>query len=138
MNNLAIDLEILADNILDSYTIADIEEALSEVDYYDYGANPVGFCVDVLKQYLTNDVKRMLNEILASRITVAVSANATGKTHGAACAAIWFKKCLPGAQVITAAAPPSERNLKLKLWGEIRTQIKLNPKIFQNDKVNNL
>ena len=138
LNNLAIDLEILADNILDSYTITDIEEALSEVDYYDYGADPVGFCVDVLKQYLTDDVKRMLNEILASRITVAVSANATGKTHGAACAAIWFKKCLPGAQVITAAAPPSERNLKLKLWGEIRTQIKLNPKIFQNDKVNNL
>jgi len=136
--DLGVDLNILADNILASYNISDIEEALAEVDYYDYGRNPVGFCVDVLKQNLTDDVKRMLNTIVENRITVAVSANATGKTHGAACASIWFKKSLPNSQVITATAPPSERNLKAKLWGEIRTQIKLSPKVFTGDKINNL
>ena len=138
LGGLSVDLNVLADNILASYSIIDIEEALSEIDYFDYGRNPVGFCKDVLTQSLTHDVERMLNTIVENRITVAVSANATGKTHGASCAAIWFKKSLPNSQVITATAPPSERNLKAKLWGEIRTQIKLNPKVFKGDKINNL
>jgi len=131
-------LDILADNIINNYNLDDIEELLSEVDYSDYENDPVGFCEDVLKQSLTDDVKVMLNSILTNRLTVAVSANATGKTHGAACAAIWFKKCRKEAIVITAAAPPAERNLKSKLWGEIRTQIKLSPKVFEKDRITSL
>jgi hypothetical protein len=138
IEGLGIDLNILADNILSQYNIVDIEEALSVVDFADYFNDPVGFCKDVLKQNLTDDVKRMLDSIVENTITVAVSANAVGKTHGAACASIWFKKCRPQAQVITATAPPSERNLKAKLWGEIRTQIKLNPEVFEGDKITSL
>jgi len=136
--SLDVDLSILADNILNGYTISDIEEALSEINYNDYENDPVGFCRDVLKQDITDDVKRMLRTVVENIYTVAISANSTGKTHGAACAAIWFKKCRPDSIVITAAAPPSERNLKAKLWGEIRAQIKINPQLFETDKVNNL
>lgn len=138
MIDIGIDLDIIANNILEAYHISDIEDALSQVDYYDYFDDPVGFCKDVLKQNLTNDIENMLNTIVTSRVTIAVSANAVGKTHGAACASIWFKKCRPGAQVITAAAPPAERNLKAKLWGEIRTQIRLSPHVFAGDKINTL
>lgn len=138
MNSLGIDLEILADNIIDAYQISDIEEALSEVDYFNYSDRPVDFCREILKQNLTPDIERMLNTIVSQRTTVAISANAVGKTHGAACATIWFKKCKPNSQVLTAAAPPAERNLKAKLWGEIRTLMKINPKVFAGDKVNAL
>jgi len=138
MESLNVDLDILAENILSSYHISDIEEALSETDLADYKDDPVGFCKDILKQDLTDDVKRMLNTVVNNAVTVAISANSTGKTHGAACAAIWFKKCRPHPIVITAAAPPSERNLKAKLWGEIRTQIRLNPKVFEGDRIKNL
>ena len=131
-------IDILCDNILESYCIEDIEAALSEADFSLYKDRPVEFCEEVLKQRLTDDVKRMLATVLDNQITVAVSANAVGKTHGAACAAIWFKKCRPGAQVILAAAPPAERNLKAKLWGEVRTQIKINPSVFKGDKINSL
>lgn len=138
MLDLSIDLNILAENILDNYHVQDIEEALSDVDYFDYSFRPVDFCVDVLKQKLTPDIERMLNTIVENRTTIAISANAVGKTHGAACATIWFKKCKPNSQVLTAAAPPAERNLKAKLWGEIRTLMKINPSVFAGDKVNSL
>lgn len=136
--DLGIDIDILANNIMDNYHILDIEEALSDVDYYDYFDRPVEFCRDVLKQKLTPDIERMLQTIVNNRSTIAISANAVGKTHGAACATIWFKKCKPNSQVLTAAAPPAERNLKAKLWGEIRTLMKINPNVFAGDKVNSL
>lgn len=132
------EIEAIVDNILGSYSEDDIEDALSEVDFADYALNPVGFCETELKQTLTEDICRMMNAVLENQITVAVSANAVGKTFAAACLAIWFKKCRPGAQVITATAPPAERNLKAKLWGEINMQIKLSPHIFENDKVTSL
>ena len=134
--DLGIDINILADNILANYHVSDIEEALSEVNFRDYFDKPVEFCRDVLKQKLTPDIERMLNTIVTSRVTIAASANAVGKTHGAACASIWFFKCRHGAQVITAAAPPAERNLKAKLWGEIRAQIRMSPSVFDGDKLN--
>lgn len=131
-------LDILAENIINTYNLDDIEELLSEVDFDSYSDDPIGFCEDVLCQVLTDDMKRMMESVLYNRVTVAISANATGKTVGAAMAAIWFKKCRKSSIVITAAAPPAERNLKAKLWGEIRTQIKLNPQIFEGDKINSL
>lgn len=67
-------------------------------------------------------------------VTIAQSANATGKTHGAARAAVWFYKCFPGSQVYTAAAPP-EGNLKRLLWGEIISITERQPDLFQGDEV---
>ena len=62
----------------------------------------------------------------------------THNTFAAALMSSWFYKCRPGAQVITATAPPAERNLKAKLWGEIRTQVKLNPEMFSSDTITSL
>ena len=62
----------------------------------------------------------------------------THNTFAAALMSSWFYKCRPGAQVITATAPPAERNLKAKLWGEIRTQVKLNREMFASDTITSL
>jgi len=133
-----IDTDALADNILRSYSIEDIEALLSEVNFDDYALDPIGFCEKVMHQTLTEDIKRMMTSVVENRITVAVSANAVGKTFAAACLSVWFYKCRQGAQVATATAPPAERNLKAKLWGEIRMQIKLTPDIFDTDRITTL
>lgn len=70
-------------------------------------------------------------------ITIAKSANATGKTHGAARVAVWWYKCFPGSQVYTAAAPP-ESNLKKLLWGEIGSIIEKHPEVFESDNARTL
>ncbi len=130
--------DMLVENIIRSYSDEDINEALSEVDYSDYLTDPVGFCEGPMKQVLTDDIRKMMVAIRDNPITVAVSANAVGKTFAAALMSAWFYKCRPGAQVITATAPPAERNLKAKLWGEIRTQVKLSPEMFENDTITSL
>lgn len=66
-------------------------------------------------------------------VTIAKSANATGKTHGAARVAIWFYMTYPDAQVYTTAAPP-ERNLRKLLWGEIWNLVNKQPQLFSGDK----
>lgn len=100
--------------------------------YSQYQDNPVGFGEDILGDSYTPDVERMLNSVRDYEITVAQSANATGKTHGAARAAVWWYKCYPYAQVYTAAAPP-ESNLKRLLWGEIGSIIESQTELFKND-----
>jgi hypothetical protein len=64
-------------------------------------------------------------------ITVAMSANAIGKTHAAGRLAAWFYSVFPESQVYTASAPP-ESNLKRLLWGEIGHVIERNPDLFKN------
>lgn len=105
--------------------------------YTEYQGNPVGFGNDILGDSYTPDVEAMLESVRDYEITVAQSANATGKTHGAARAAIWWYKCHPYAQVYTAAAPP-ESNLKRLLWGEIGSIIETQTKLFKKDKVSYL
>lgn len=56
------------------------------------------------------------------QVTVALSANAVGKTHVAAGISLWFLRAFSPAKVITAAAPPLE-NLERLLWGEIEHQL---------------
>lgn len=70
-------------------------------------------------------------------ITIAKSANATGKTHGAARVAVWWHKVLENSQVYTAAAPP-ESNLKKLLWGEIGSIVERHPDLFKTDTCKNL
>jgi hypothetical protein len=83
-----------------------------------YQQDPLGFGEKVLGETYTQEIRRLMESVRDNPITVAKSANAVGKTHGAARVAIWFYKCFPSAQVYTAAAPP-ESNLKKLLWGEI-------------------
>jgi hypothetical protein len=108
---------------------------LVKVDIYrPYQANPAGFGVDILGETYTDDIIQVMESVRDYPVTIARSANATGKTHGAARIAIWFYKCFQGAQVYTTAAPP-EGNLKKLLWGEIGSIIVNHPRLFANDRI---
>lgn len=111
-----------------------IENLLKESKYEEYQEDPVGFCEDVLGATITDDVKRMMESVRDHQVTVAVSANATGKSHGAARVAVWFYISHPNCKVFTAAAPPYE-NLRNILWGEIGSVAAKHPELFENHAV---
>ena len=131
-------IDQLAENILDNYSLDDIEGFLGKQDYTEYQKDPVGFCEKELGMTLTLDVQGMMDSVRDHKVTIAVSGNATGKTHGASAVAIWFKKAHSNSQVIMAACPPSDRNLKLKLWGELKTVIRAQAKMWENYDINAL
>lgn len=99
-----------------------------------YQSDPHRFCVDYFGETYTQDVIRVMESVRDNPVTIAKSANATGKSHGAARIAAWFYKCFPGAQVYTTAAPP-ERNLKKILWGEIGSLVEKHSAIFSQDRI---
>jgi hypothetical protein len=103
--------------------------------FSQYQNDPVIFGQEVLGESFTDDVKLLLESVRDHPVTIAKSANATGKTHAAARVAVWWYKCFPGAQVYTAAAPP-ENNLKKLLWGEIGGITESHPELFGNDQSN--
>ncbi len=110
----------------------------SQVERFSkYQTDPVGFGEEILGERFTDDVKAMMESVRDNIITLARSANAVGKTHGAARVAIWFYKCFGNCQVYTAAAPP-ESNLRNLLWGEIGNIIEKHPDLFKRDEVKNL
>lgn len=127
------DIDRLTSLILSQSNSKAIVELMADTNYttfVKYQDDPVGFCEDVLGETLTDDVKAMLESVRDNVVTVAISANATGKTHGAARAAIWFYLCFPKVKVFTAAAPPLD-NLKNLLWGEINSVIDRKADFFQ-------
>ena len=95
------------------------------------------FGQDVLGETFTDEVKTLMRSVRDYTITLARSANATGKTHGAARVAVWFNRCFPESQVYVAAAPP-EANLKKLLWGEISSIAEKHPMLFQADTIRTL
>jgi len=97
----------------------------------------VAFGQDVLGETFTEEVKTLMKSVLDYPITLARSANATGKTHGAARVAVWFNRCFPDSQVYLAAAPP-ESNLKKLLWGEISSIAEKHSRLFQSDTIRTL
>jgi hypothetical protein len=99
-----------------------------------YQADPVGFGENVLGETYTDGIRRLMESVRDNSVTIAQSANATGKTHGAARVAVWFYKCFSGSQVYTAAAPP-EGNLKRLLWGEIAGLAERHADLFAGDEV---
>lgn len=114
-----------------------IDRLTDEFHYNQYQDDPVGFCRNVLNTSLTDDVKAMMESVRDNQVTVAISANATGKSHGSARTAIWFYVCHPNCKVFTAAAPPYE-NLKNILWGEIGSVVAHYPNLFINQTVTSL
>lgn len=100
-------------------------------DFRRYQLDPAGFMADVLRESMTPGIIQMAEAVRDHEIVVVKSANAVGKTHGAARVAAWFFACHPGAQVYTAAAPP-ERNLRLLLWGEIGSVARQRPELFRD------
>jgi hypothetical protein len=109
----------------------------SKQTYHQYANNPVGFCKDVLGETLTDDVISMMESVRDNIVTVAVSSNATGKSHGAARVAVWFYQCHEDCKVFTAAAPPFS-NLKNILWGEIGSIIAKHQDMFSAQTVTSL
>lgn len=110
---------------------------ISKQTYHGYANDPVGFCEKELGETLTPDIVKMLESVRDHQVTVAVSSNATGKTHGSARAAVWFYKAFEDCEVFTAAAPPFG-NLKNLLWGEIGSIIAKRPEMFLGDTVTTL
>ena len=106
-------------------------------DFSKYQSDPVAFGEEVLGETYTGEVEAMMESVRDHTITIAKSANATGKTHGAARVAVWWFKCFPNSQVYTAAAPP-ESNLKKLLWGEIGSITEKHPELFKSDTITNL
>ncbi len=109
----------------------------TETDFQHYQDDPVGFGQDVLGDSFTEEVKVLMESVRDFPITIARSANATGKTHAAARIAIWFYKTFPESQVYTSAAPP-ESNLKKLLWGEVGQAVEKHPKLFASDGTRSL
>ena len=105
--------------------------------FSEFQNNPVRFGEKVLNETYTDDVKILMDSVRDNTITIAKSANATGKTHSAARIAVWFYKAFPDSQIYTGAAPP-ESNLKKLLWGEIGSIVEKNPDLFKNDKIKDL
>ena len=102
-----------------------------------YQDDPVGFIETVLGETLTEDTRRLARSVAANTITLAKSANATGKTHIAARIATWFLSVYDQVQVYTAAAPPAD-NLRRLLWGEIGDVLRRHPDIFKGYQVKSL
>jgi hypothetical protein len=106
-------------------------------DHSRYQQDPVGFGEHVLNESFTPSVKELMESVRDNPVTVAVSANATGKTHAAARIAVWFYKTFKDCQVYTGAAPP-ESNLKKLLWGEIGWIAEKHPGLFKTDQITSL
>jgi len=106
-------------------------------DFASYQHDPIGFGEQVLGESFTDEVRALMESVRDNPITIAKSANAIGKTHGAARVAVWFYKTYQNSQVYTAAAPP-ESNLKKLLWGEIGSIVEKHPDLFEGDSVTNL
>lgn len=99
-----------------------------------YQSNPRAFCETLFREHYTDDILAVMNSVLHHQITIAKSANAVGKSHGAARIAIWFYKVFADAQVYTTAAPP-EKNLRQILWGQIYSIAGSHPDLFVGDRI---
>lgn len=110
---------------------------LTSRDLSAYRDDPVAFGEDILHERYAPDVAAMMRSVVRYPVTVAQSANAVGKTHGAARVAYWFYQCFPGAKVFTAAAPPLD-NLERLLWGELGHLVARHGHEFPLDAVTNL
>lgn len=97
-----------------------------------YRWDPARWGKEVLGEDYTDDVKELMKSVQENTVTIARSANGTGKSHAAARIILHFYLHHPGAKVFTAAAPPLD-NLKKILWGEIGSIIEKHPDIFKTE-----
>jgi hypothetical protein len=102
--------------------------------YGMYADDPVGFNKDHLNANFTEDITRVIESVRDNQVTIAISANAVGKSYAAAHIAVWFFKAFDSAEVFCAAAPPIE-NLQQILWTEIEDITNRNPHLFIKDKI---
>lgn len=107
------------------------QQVFFEARYRDH---PEVFGKEVLGEWYTEDVIRVMQSVRFNPVTIAKSSNSVGKTHGAARVATWFYKTFPDSQVYTTAAPPMT-NLRRQLWGEIGAIIAKRPGVFSEDRI---
>jgi hypothetical protein len=105
--------------------------------YPQYQGDPIAFCDKVFGQKFTEDAQAVLRSVRDHTVTIAKSANATGKTHCAAYLALWWFLSFPKSQVYTCAAPP-EDNLKLLLWGQIGSVLGKHEQLFRDFRLSSL
>ncbi len=103
--------------------------------YDTFAADPLGFNDLHLNAHFTEDIKKVIESVRDNQVTIAISANAVGKSFAAAHIAVWFYKVFSDSKVFLSSAPP-EKNLKQILWGEVGTIIHRSPHIFQDDRIN--
>lgn len=101
--------------------------------YRKYLNAPVKFGEEVLGERYTDDVIKVFQSVRDNQVTIARSANGTGKTHCAARIAVWFYKIFEDAQVYTTSPPPVA-NLQRLLWGEIGGLVLKHPPLFEEDR----
>ena len=121
--------------LLDQFS--NLLEGESGSDFEQYQEDPVGFGEKVLNETYTSEVKTLMESVRDNPVTVAVSANAVGKTHGASRIAVWWYKAFIDSQIYCCAAPP-EQNLRRLLFGEIASTTEKHPDLFKNDNVTTL
>lgn len=132
--DIEFDPDQLADLLLQSFGESEIEKEVNKIDFTKYQWNPELFCREQLNMYITDDMKKIMDSVNKYRITIAVSANGTGKSYLAGALALYWYRAFPGSQVITLASPP-ERNLSENIWGKIRMFGRLNKSLVENDRV---
>jgi hypothetical protein len=130
-------VDTLVSDILSHSSPAAIKDLVEENRYAKYQGDPIGFIEEVLCESLTDDLKKMVESVRDNPVTVAVSANGTGKSWVAARIAIWSYLCTEDIKVFTAAAPPFD-NLKNILWGEIGSIVRDHPSLFSNHTVTSM
>jgi len=124
----------LADFLSLNFKTQDIEKEIFKTDWKKYQGKPELFCVNELDMHVTEDMKKLMSSVMKYRITIAVSANAVGKSHLASALALWFYRSYTGSQVIACSAPP-ERNLRENIFAKIRQFTRQNPALVEDDKV---
>jgi len=142
MSTVTPEAQTFANHLRKLYSPEEIKKALAELrvspkELHKYRDDPAGFGIDVLGEYYTPDIIEMVESVRDHQVTIARSANATGKTFCAARTALWFLSMWDDSQVYTTSAPP-EDNLKRLLWGEIGSVIKKHPFLVDGFKVRTL
>lgn len=102
--------------------------------YTGYKNDPLKFNEVHLGTTFTPEVQAVIESVRDNTVTIAVSANAVGKSYAAAHIAVWFYKVFPDSKVFLAAAPP-EKNLKQILWSEVSGIVRRRPHVFNGDKI---
>ena len=134
------DVDRFAEFLLSSASVEDIARLIdgrgSAGEFARFQTDPVGFCEQVLCETVTDDIRAMMESVRENKITIAKSANATGKTWGAARAAIWWFRVFNESKVYTVA--PTFSHLRDLLWGEIGAIVNRNPDVFTTDHITDL
>ncbi len=80
LNTLGFDPALLAEFLVDKFSETEIGKEINKIDWTKYQNDPEGFCVKELDMHVTSDMRKIMDSVLKYRITVAVSANAVGKS----------------------------------------------------------